>query len=210
MRHVLIADDHAVTRRGIREIVRDAWKGVIVAEAADADEISARLDEQDYDLVLLDVLMPGTTVLESISRIRKCDRAVPILVLTAIPDIECVVEVLRAGAAGFIHKQRASDDLVEAIRVVANGGRYLHPETARAVASAERRAPAPRPHQLLSERELEVFLSIARGQAVKEIAGARGLSDKTVATYLSRIRDKTGLSTHVDIARYALQNRLVD
>jgi len=134
---------------------------------------------------------------------------VPILVLTAAADVECVAETMKAGANGLLHKHRASDDLIGAIKAISGGGSYLHPETASAVAAALRDEAPALPHQKLSERELEIFRLIALGRAVKEIAVALGLSDKTVATYISRIREKTGLESPVDMARYALHKGLV-
>jgi DNA-binding NarL/FixJ family response regulator len=117
---------------------------------------------------------------------------------------------MKAGANGLIHKHRGSDDLVDAIRQVAGGGQYLHPETAIAVAGALRDEKQSLLHERLSARELEILRLIAQGRAVKEIAADLHLSDKTIATYVSRIREKTGLSSPVDMARYALQHRLVE
>jgi DNA-binding NarL/FixJ family response regulator len=210
LRNVLIADDHEVTRRGLREILREAYDGVEVCEASDSSSVLARLPERDWDLILLDVLMPGGTVLETISGIRIQAPTVPILILTAVTEIEYVLQTMKAGANGLIHKHQAADDLLNAVNQVANGGRYLHPDTAIAIAAGLPGKSAELVHLRLSSRELEIFRLIAKGRAVKEIAGDLGLSDKTVATYLGRIREKTGLTSHVDIARYALQHALVD
>lgn len=210
MRNVLIADDHEVTRRGVREILQDAFPEVRVFEAVDSSEALAQLTARPWDLVVLDIMMPGANILEVIRGVRGVHPAVPVLVLTALTEIEYVTQAMKAGANGLIHKNRAADELLEAIRQVANGGRYLHPETAAALAATLQDNEPSLPHQKLSERELEIFRLIALGRAVKEIAAELELSDKTVATYLNRIREKTGLKSHVDIARYALQNKLVD
>jgi two-component system invasion response regulator UvrY len=154
--------------------------------------------------------MPGGSVVDVIRAIRATKQEVPILILTAATEVEYVVETMRAGANGLIHKHRASDDLLAAALAVANGGTYVHPETAAAVAAALRERSASALHEKLSKRELEIFRLIAVGRAVKEVAATLGLSDKTVATYLARIRAKTHLSTHVEIARYALQHGLVE
>jgi DNA-binding NarL/FixJ family response regulator len=208
--NVLIADDHEVTRRGLREILREAFPDVQIYEAADAASVIAEVPAREWDLILLDVLMPGGTVLETLSTIRSLTPTVPILILTALTEVEYVLQTMKAGANGLIHKHQASDELLVAIRQVANGGRYLHPETAIAIASGLPEKKDELPHDRLSTRELEVFRLIAQGRAVKEVAADLGLSDKTVATYLSRIREKTGLSSHVEIARYALQKGLVE
>lgn len=210
MRHVLIADDHAVTRRGLREILLDAFDGVNVEEVGDGDAALARLDTRPWDLILLDVMMPGPGILGVLARIRAFSPTLPVLVLTGTTEVQYVVETMRAGANGLIHKHHAADDLLRAIQQVADGGTYLHADTAVAVAKSLRSDASPARHQALSERELEVLCRIARGQSIKAIAFDLGLSGKTVATYLVRIRDKTGLAGHVEIARYALREGLVD
>lgn len=210
MKHVLIADDHEVTRRGVREIVADAFEEIEIAEAVDAPSVLAQLAARPWDLILLDAMMPGGNIVDLIARIRAASATVPILVLTAVTEIELVLETMKAGANGFLGKHHASDVLVDAIRKLAGGERYLPPDTAAAVAAAlgERKPEAL--HGRLSERELEIFLLIARGRSIKESASELHLSDKTVATYVARIREKTGLTSYVDIARYALQHKLVD
>ena len=210
MEHVLIADDHEVTRRGIRELLRDAYEGVQVAEAVDAATALALLPKNAWDLVLLDIFMPGSNVLDLIRSIRAVEPEVPILILTALTEPEYVIQTLEAGANGLIHKHRAADELLEAIGRVAGGGTYLHAESASALAASLRAPKTLLPHESLSPRELEIMIAIAQGLAIKEIAANLDLSDKTVATYLSRIREKTGLMSHVDIARYALKHSLVD
>lgn len=210
MRNILIADDHEVTRRGIREIVRDAFADVAIYEAFDAASLLTQLDARAWDLILLDVMMPRSNVLDVLAKIRGSNATVPVLVLTAATEIEYVVQTMKAGANGLIHKHRASDDLLEAIRRVAGGGTYLHSESAIAIATLLRENKPALPHTRLSEREMEIFRLIALGRAIKDIAGDLGLSAKTVATYLGRIREKTGLTSHVEIARYALHNGLVD
>lgn len=210
MHHVLIADDHEVTRRGVSEIIRDAFNDVEICEADSGDRVLARLGEHPWDLILLDVIMPGAPILDTLAQIRAANPTVPVLLLTATHEIEYVIESMKAGANGLIHKHRATDELLEAIKRVTDGGTYLHPETAVAIARGLRERSAALPHEELSGRELKIFRLIALGRAVKEIAGDLDISDKTVATYLGRIREKTGLSTHVDIARYALKKGLVD
>jgi DNA-binding NarL/FixJ family response regulator len=210
MKQVLIADDHAVTRRGIREILQDAFEGVQVTEVGDADAAIAQAVAQAWDLILLDVLMPGPGILQVLASIRATHATVPVLVLTGSNEMQFVVETMKAGANGLIHKHHAADDLLLAIQRVAGGGSYLHADTAAVIARTLHSPKARLPHETLSERELEVFKRIALGDAIKEIGFDLGLSNKTVATYLARIREKTGLNGHVEIARYALQHRLVD
>lgn len=210
LRHVLIADDHAVTRRGVRDIVLDLFESAECVEVANGDEAVAALGDRPWDLLLLDVMMPGMPILEVLAQARAKNASVPILVLTASDETQYFVETMKAGANGLIHKQQAASELHEAIRRVAAGGHYLHPDTAVAIAESLRERKPKRLHDDLSEREIEIFRRIALGRSVKEIAFDLGLSDKTVATYLARVRTKTGLVSHVEIARYALRNGLVE
>lgn len=209
---VLIADDHEVTRRGLREILTEGIEDALVGEASTTSEVERLLEPPNvWDLVLLDVLMPEKSVLEVITAIREQSPAPAILILTAVQEIEYVAQTMAAGAKGFIHKHRAADELLSAVHVVAAGGTYLHPETAAAVAA---RLHDPiresKRHEQLSSREMAIFQRIALGLVPKEIAAELGLSEKTVSTYLGRIRKKTGLTSYVEIARYALRNGLVD
>ncbi len=210
MKHVLVADDHAVTRRGLRDLLRELFPQAEVAEASNGNDVLALIDTQPWDLVLLDVMMPGPGIIALLRSIRERHQSLPVLVLTASPEIEYVIETMRAGANGLVHKQEADRELAQAIDRVAEGGTYLHADTAAALARSLHERQPDAPHQALSERELEVFRRIALGHAIKRVAQDLGLSDKTVATYLARIRAKTGLTGRVEIARYALQHGLVD
>lgn len=207
----LVADDHAVTRRGIREVLVEAFDGVVIHEASTSDEVlAAVLDpaKGPWNLVILDVLMPGAGVVDVLTAIRAANAALPVLILTAATEVEYVTRTLAAGATGVVHKHHAADDLIVAVRRSLDGHSWLHPDTAAELAAAMG-TPDDRPHESLSKRELEVFRRIALGQTVKEIAYDLGISDKTVATYMGRIRDKTDLSSNVAIARYALRHGLV-
>lgn len=210
MKHVLIADDHAVTRRGIRALLLEHFEDAQVVEASDGHAVLHELPRRPWDLILLDVMMPGPGIIALLSSLRAQNPNVPVLVLTASNEIEYVVQTMKAGASGLLHKHLAADDLVTAIDKVMAGGSYLHAETAIAIARSLQAKKPNLPHQDLSERELDIFRRIALGRAVKEIGFDLGLSEKTVATYLARIREKTSLMSHVDIARYALKNGLVD
>ncbi|MCA9513477.1 MAG: response regulator transcription factor [Myxococcales bacterium] len=212
MIRVLIADDHAVARRGLRELAAEAFAdaGVDTVEVADGHAAVARLAEAPFDLAVVDVRMPGPRVVELVATLREVAPAVPVLVVTALDELDIVLETMRAGASGVVHKHRDADELVDAMRIVIDGGTWLHPETSAEVAAALRAPPQTSPHDALSPRELEVMRLIGVGRSVKEAGAALGISDKTVSTYLARIRDKTGLTSHVDIARYALRHGLVE
>ena len=207
---VLVADDHAVTRRGLRELVIEAFDDVEVVEAATTDEIFEAVGVHACALFLLDVRMPGVGIVEVIRRLCASHPAVPIVVVTGHTEIEYAVETMNAGAKAFVYKHQDAEVLVQAMRTAAAGETFLAPETAMTIATSAVKTKSQPPHTLLSGREWEVFVRIAKGAAVKEIAAELHISDKTVATYVSRIRQKTGLSTAVDVARYALVNKLVD
>ncbi len=210
MRYVLIADDHEITRRGVRESLQDAFDDLEIHEASDGTTVLARLDEREWTALVLDIMMPGPGILDLVARIRAQRPALPILVLTALTEVEYILQTLKAGANGVIHKHRAAEELVGAFEQVARGETYLHAESGAAIAAALREEKLPAPHESLSPRELEIFKRIAVGLALKEIASELSLSDKTVATYLARIREKTGLTSYVEIARYALRVGLVE
>ena len=210
MLRILIADDHEVTRRGLKDILRDEFAALEVGEAQDAFEALDQLRNGHWDLLLLDIVMPGMNIIEALGEIRRIRDRMPVLVLTAISEMEYVVRTLKAGANGYINKQSASAELITAVRTVLAGQTYLSGEAITALAHTLRDDERSLPHRKLSERELQVFLYIARGKTVKEIAGDLEVSDKTVGTYLARIKEKTSLVSYVEITRYALQHRLVD
>ena len=209
MKRILIADDHAVTRRGLRDLLVEHLGRCEVTELADFGSVERESRHGGWDLAVLDVMMPHGTVVKALTTLRARHENMPILVMTASTELEFVRATLQAGANGFIEKNRAADELVAAVDRLLAGDSYLHPDTAVAIASSMAQAPLERPHERLSPRELDVFVAIAEGKAVKEVAVELDISAKTVATYLQRIRDKTELDTHVAIARYAMRLGLV-
>jgi len=210
VKRILLLDDHPVTRHGIVALCQEALPGAEVIEVGTSDEVVARVDEA-WDLMLLDIVVPGTMgFMDLLAHVRERAPGVPALVVTMSTDLSYTIEALRAGASGIIHKHRTPDEFVDAIRIVAAGGRYLHPETALAIAGTATDRGDALPHEKLSKQELAVLLQIARGLSVKEIGGQMGISEKTVATYLRRIRQKSGLGSAVEITRYAMRHRLVD
>lgn len=210
MRRVLIADDHEVTRRGLRELLVKEFPEVEVTDVATGHAVLEKLRAQAFDLLILDIWMPGPNILDLLREIRAMHALTPILVLTAATKVEYAIQTMKIGANGVVQKHRALDDISAAIRAVSTGGAYLHPETAIAVATSLRNPVTTTLADRLSAREIEIFKGIASGKTIKELAAGMRLSDKTVATYLARIREKTGLHTHVEITRYALQHGLVD
>lgn len=209
MLKILIADDHEVVRKGLVAILKDEYADAKITEASNTSEILCHAAEKKWDLMLFDILMPGRNIIEVIGEVRRKDPAVPILMLTAISDYQYALSSIKAGANGYITKQHASDELILAIKKVLNGETYLNVSASQGLAANLRSGDPLFPHEKLSPREMEIFISIASGKTVKEIAAELQLSEKTVATHLSRIREKTGLQSYVEITRYALQKHLV-
>lgn len=191
------------------DILQAEFGELHLGEARDSAEVLARLTERKWSLLLLDVVMPGRGVLDMLGEIRRVDQDLRILILTVIGETEYAVRMLKAGANGYITKQHASDELISAVHKVLGGGTYLTNEAVLALATGGTSATSA-PHEGLSQRELEVLQMLARGKTVKEIAYDLSVSAKTIATYITRIREKTGLQNYVEMTRYALQHRLVD
>lgn len=206
---ILVADDHAVVRRGVMETVAEELGAVTFGEAANAGEILQCAAQQEWDLVLLDINLPGRNGIEVLVELKAQHPRLAVLVLSMAPESEYARRALKEGAAGYVSKQSAPTELVEAIRKVLAGGRYITPSLAEALAADLGRGRLA-PHETLSNREYEVMKRIATGQSVKEIAAAISLSEKTVFTYRTRLLEKLGLASDVEIARYALKHGLVE
>lgn len=210
MTRVLIVDDHAILRRGLRDILVTQLDAVETGEAANAAEALDLLIRERWDLILLDINLPGRSGLEVLEESRRLHPDTPVLVLTAYPEEQFAVQALRLGAAGYITKQEAADQLVTAVRRVLAGGRYVSNSLAERLATRLHDDSQQELHESLSPRELQIVRLVALGRSLKEIAAELALSEKTVATYRSRIAGKTGLRTSVEIARYALKHQLVE
>ena len=203
---VFIADDHPIVREGLRRILNDRSDIRVVGEAANAEEIFDRLDVGDTHVLLLDISMPGPGFLETMRQLRESD--VKILVVSMYPEDQFGLRALKAGAAGYLTKDQSPDELVEAIRRVHSGRRYLSELLADRLAS-ELADGAGEPHEELSEREFQVMQMLGEGMTIGEISDRLSLSPKTVSTYRTRILRKLDLRTTADIVRYAVENELV-
>lgn len=210
MIRVLLADDHAVVRSGLREILADTGDIRVAGEAANGQEALARVREQEFDVAVLDMSMPGRNGIELIKLVKAEKPGIRILVLSMHSEAQYAVRAIRAGASGYLGKESAADELVAAIRRIAGGGAYVSPETAERLALDAGRASHAPPHTLLSDREYQVFQLIANGAAVGEIARQLSLSVKTVSTHKTRILEKMGLANQAELIRYALEHKLLD
>lgn len=209
--NILIVDDHAIVRRGMISLLREDLKDVGFGEAEDSRKGFAAVLENDWDLVIMDISMPGRSGLDLIRDIRGAKPDLPVLVVSAHSEKDYAIRALKIGAAGYVSKQSAPDVLVSAVRRVLSGGRYVSPALAELLAgSLSGSGSSDDSHESLSNRELQVLKMIASGKTLKEIGAELALSEKTVATYRSRISDKMGLPTNVDLTRYAMRHGLVD
>ena len=207
---VLIADDHAILRQGLRQILADEEDMTVVGEAANGIEVMQMIrSDYRFDVVLLDIAMPGRSGIEVLKQIKDEKPNLPVLVLSMHPEDQYAVRLLKAGAAGYLTKESAPELLVQAIRKVAAGKKYISPSVAELLADRLDSGNGPQ-HASLSDREFHILLQIAAGKTVSEIAEALSLSVKTVSTYRARVLDKMQMKNNAELTHYAIKNRLVD
>ena len=210
MIRVLLADDHAVVRAGLREILTDAGDITVAGEASNGQEVLAQVRGHDFDLAVLDMSMPGRNGIDLIKQVKSEKPKLRILILSMHSEQQYAVRALKAGASGYLTKDSAADQLVAAIRRIAAGGAYVTPETAERLALDAAPGTDAAPHTRLSDREFQVFQLIAQGGAVGKIAKQLSLSVKTVSTHKTRIMEKMGLANQTELIRYALKHQLLD
>ncbi len=210
MMRVLIVDDHEIVRRGIKEVLGDEFSELKVGEAENSQAALELLIAGDWDIVLLDINIPGRNGFEVLDEAKRTRPHIPVLVLSAYPEEEFAIRSFKLGASAYLNKSRASDELLAAVKKVVAGGKYVTASLAEKLAASLGSDVEQAPHESLSRRELQVLRMIASGKTVKETAAELALSEKTVGTYRTRISRKMGLGTNVELARYALQHRLVD
>lgn len=209
MIRLLIADDHAILRQGLSSLLGNCEGIEVVGEAADGDAVVAQVDLLQPDVLILDISMPGPGLLQVLDRVRRRQPAIRVLILSTHAEDQYAIRALKAGADGYLTKERSSDELELAVRRVAAGRKFVSAELAEHMASELFNANAGQSHQSLSDREFEVLVCIGKGLSVNQTGEELSLSPKTVHTYRARIFEKTGLKTDADIIRYALQNKLV-
>ena len=207
---VLIADDHAMFRRGLKETIGDTFPKVSFGEANSAQETLEHVCARDWDIVILDISMPGKSGLDILDDLKRLRPRLPILLLSMHPEEQYARRALKAGASGYLTKESVPEELKLAVRKIVAGGRYVSATLAEKLAYDLRSGVDVPVHELLSDREFQVLRMIASGKTVKQIADEIGLSVKTVSTYRARILEKTGLSTTAEMIRYAFQAQLVD
>lgn len=207
---VLIADDHAVVRSGLKQILDETGGEIQVqGEAANGREVLEKIQAQDWDVLVLDITMPGRSGLDILKDIRQLKPKLPILILSMHAEEQFATRMLKAGASGYLNKESAPEELVKAIRKVYEGGKYVSPAQAERMVSELTSATGKAPHELLSDREYEILCLIASGKTATQIAKQLCLSVKTVSTYRTRILDKMKLETNAQLTHYAIKSGLV-
>jgi DNA-binding NarL/FixJ family response regulator len=210
MIRVLIADDHAILRRGLTEILLREFEGGRCGEAETAEQVLSLVQAHHWDLVLLDVSMPGRSGVDVISDLKRLHSHLPVLVLSMHPEDQYAKRALRAGASGYITKDTPPEEFLRAVRKVLAGGRYVSAALAEKLALDLNREPDRPLHETLSNRELEVVRLMASGKTVSQIAEQLHLSVTTISTYRARVLEKMNLTTTAELINYALRNHLVD
>ncbi len=209
MIRVLIADDHAIVRKGLRQLIAEDYPNAVVEEVGDAEELVRRTIQEKWDLVICDLSMPGRSGLDALRQIRQIAPHVPVLIMSMHPEDQYALRVIRAGASGYLNKESIHEELLRAIPTVLRGRKFITPSVAEKLAEAFDSDGGKQPHETLSDREFDVFKLIAGGSSVSEIAQRLSLSVTTVSTYRARIMEKMKMRSNADLTRYALERDLI-
>ena len=207
---ILIADDHAIVREGLKQIVAEESDMTVAGEASNANELFKLIENESWDVIVLDINMPGKSGLEAIKEMKTRYPKLPVLILSMFGEDQYGLRAIKAGASGYLKKVSAPIELVSAIRKIVNGGRYINPSLAEKLADVVDKPNREFPHDNLSDREYQVMCSIASGRTAEEIADDLELSILTVYTYRNRILEKMNLKSNVELTQYAIQNKLIE
>lgn len=205
---ILVADDHAIVRKGLIGLLQEGYPSVSIFEAVNSNEAIDMAHKNTFDVILLDISMPGRNGIETLKQLRLDGIKTPVLMLSMHPESQYAIRCLKAGAAGFINKESATEELLGAIQRVLSGKKYITPTVAEKLAETMETGAAPL-HEALSDREMQVLQRIAAGKTVSEIAEEIFLSVNTISTYRSRILEKLQLGNNAELTRYAIENDLV-
>jgi DNA-binding NarL/FixJ family response regulator len=210
MLKVLVVDDFPLFRRGVRDLVAEGFQGVKIGEAGNAHEMLELLRLKPWDVAVMDISMPGMNGLDALKQVKQEFPDLQVLVLSMYPEEQYAIRTIKAGADGYLTKSSAPEELVNAIKKVHGGGKYVSPSLGEALALTLKPGAEKPPHELLSDREYEVLCLIGSGKTVGEIAVTTRLSVTTISTYRARILEKMRMKTNAELARYAIQQRLVE
>jgi two-component system, NarL family, invasion response regulator UvrY len=209
MIRIIIADDHTVVRRGLKQILREEFADAQIEEVADASDLLNKVMSADWDLVISDLSMPGRSGLDSLQQIKQNFPKLPVLILSVYSEDQYALRVLKAGASGYLNKDSAPEELINAVHRVLMGKKYITPSIAEKLASSFTYDSDKSAHEHLSNREFDVLKLIAAGKSISDIANTLSLSITTVSTYRARIMTKMGMKTNADLTLYAIENKLI-
>lgn len=209
MLRILIADDHAIVRRGLKQLLLEEYPSAVIGEVSDTESLLKEVINDGWDIVICDMNMPGRSGLDALGQIKQVSPSLPVLIMSMYPEEQYALRVLKAGASGYLEKESIHDDVIKAIQTVRLGKKFITPTIADRLADAFHNTNDKEPHELLSDREFDVFKLIASGKSVSDIASQLSLSTTTVSTYRSRILEKMGIKSNADLTRYALEKKLI-
>jgi len=209
MIRILIADDHAIVRRGLKDILLEEFPTAEICDVADAESLVAKVRKQQWDIVITDLTMPGRSGLDALQDIKGINAKLPVLILSVHSEDHYALRVLKSGASGYLMKESAPDELVVAVQRALLGKKYITPAIAEKLASAFDNNSNKLPHENLSDREFDVFKMLATGKSVSEIGHILFLGTTTVSTYRSRILTKMNIKTNAGLTQYAMQNSII-
>ncbi|MDP4149357.1 MAG: response regulator transcription factor [Bacteroidota bacterium] len=207
---ILIADDHALIREGLKHILLEEFPAAFIAEAPDAESVLKMMISGDWDVIICDLSMPGRSGLDVVLHVKQNFPKIPVLILSIHPEEQYAIRAIKTGAAGYLSKDAAAEELVKAVRRVLLGRKYVSPQIADKLADElDQDRVSREPHEVLSQREFDVFLLLSAGYSVSEISGRLVLSTTTVSTYRGRIMGKMKMRSNADLTRYALDYKLI-
>lgn len=206
---ILIADDHAIVRRGMIQLLLEQYPFAIIGEVSNTEELIAEVKKEEWEIVVCDMNMPGRSGLDALQEIRVVKPNLPVLIMSMYPEDQYALRVLKAGASGYLGKETIHDDLVRAIETVRIGKKFITQSVAEKLADAVGSGTPLTLHEILSDREFEVFKLLANGKTVSEIADLLSISSTTVSTYRSRVMEKMNMRSNAELARYALEHKLI-
>jgi DNA-binding NarL/FixJ family response regulator len=209
MLRILIADDHTIVRKGLKQILLEEFSNAVIEEVPDAEELIKQVMAHKWDVVVSDLSMPGRSGLDALQQIKSSYPDLPVLILSIHPEEQYALRALKSGAAGYLSKDTAPDELVKAVKKVLLGKKYISQAIAEKLADSFSSASTRQPHETLSDREFDVMKLLANGKSVSDIADMLSLSVTTVSTYRARVMTKMNLKSNSDLTKYAIENKLI-
>jgi len=206
---ILIADDHAIVRKGLKQLILDEFPSAQIGEAGDVENLVAQVMKYKWDIIVCDISMPGRSGVEALSQIKQINPSIPVLMISMHPEDQYALRVLKAGASGYLTKDLVHEHLIPAIQMARLGRKYITPAVAQKLVGAISPDSNKQAHEFLSDREFDVFKMLASGKPVSDIAHQLSLKVTTVSTYRSRILEKMQLKTNADLTRYAIEKKLI-